>query len=251
MTRRMWMGGLLLALNGCIAATEQDAASTGTKPDAESSVVYGSVFDLGSDAVPATMLGAVEVCANGDHCTMTENGRYALDGLQPNSRFELSFRKAGYVTALVHAGVNAESGNAVAGLLSATTANAFAAAAGAPALGETGGVVVMIMKPTYGTLEPLAGGTFSVHASHPTRAIYASDRGLADSTIERTSSAGWGAVLGIAPGTIAVDGAYDAGGMRCGSWSEQAPELLSPTEVRVRAGELTVVTIVCANTATP
>jgi len=248
MLSRVSIGCLMVSLTGCVAATE-DAAPEDEAAESSSAALYGYVFELGpgmagANALLDALLDDVEVCTQG-RCTTTSFGTYTLEGLQPHSQSEVSFRKAGYVFALVQASVGEKYGAAEAGLMSVAGARAFAEAAGASPLGQTGGLVVRLLEPGYGVFGALAGANFAVQKAHGARSIYADDRGLADAALKSTSSAGWGAAFGIAPGMIGVAAFDEAGGRRCDSWSEQASELVESTQVQVHAGELSFVTMLC------
>jgi hypothetical protein len=247
MLGRMSIGCLMVSLTGCVAVTEDAAGIKDEPAESRSASFYGYVFELGpGTAGPSVLLDDVEVCAHGgDSCTTTEHGSYWLEGIQPHSQSEVSFRKAGYVPAFVQAGVSDNYGNAEAALMSVAGARAFPEVIGASPLGETGGVVVRIMEPVCGLLGSLAGATFAVQEAHSAHSIYADDRGLADPELKSTSSAGWGVAFGIGPGMVTVEAVYEAGGRRCGSWSEQASELVNSAQVQVHAGALSVVTMVC------
>jgi hypothetical protein len=195
---------------------------------------------------PGEWLDGVEVCTHeGELCTSAERGTYFLEGARPDSRFDLSFKKPGYVPSFVQVDVDKYDGYAEAGLLSVAAAQAVAEASGAPALGETGGVLVEMMEPGYGVPEAFSGVSFSVLGSDRARSVYADEHGMMNATLAKTSRAGWGAALGITPGTIEIEARYDAGGRRCGVWSTEVSDLVNPVKYEVRAGHFTVVTMLC------
>ena len=250
MVRTISIGCAILSLTGCLNATEDEATSTGANPDrrATPGSLYGHVFELGPGVITfEALVDGAEVCTDdGDSCTTTERGSDLLEGLKPQQDTKVSVRKAGYVPGLLQAGV---SGYADAGLLSISAARRVAEAAGVRPPAETGGIVVMIIEPGYGMFSALSGASFAAHAPHRARSVYADELGAPDGALHETSSAGWGAALGIAPGTITVEAMHQAGGRRCGSWSGHVSDLINPAEVEVRAGELTVVTMVCLQAA--
>src|SRR5687768_12759020 len=109
MNRAALIGWWMTSLAGCSMATEDETAPAGTSPTTEARTlgILGNTFELAPRSVaPGTLLDAVEVCTNGGvSCTMTDKGVFFLEGVQPHSRFEVTFRKAGYVPTFVNVDV--------------------------------------------------------------------------------------------------------------------------------------------------